>query len=76
MATEVAEKVRKTLTAAELIKILSEFPADTEVVLTLIQQDIEEIPSFELMGQEVRELRLPGDLSYTADPNVVAFCVW
>ncbi|MHC5195082.1 hypothetical protein ACYSUW_15105 [Pseudomonas frederiksbergensis] len=68
--------MKTTLTAGQLIKILSEYPESTKVVLTLTERDLREIEPFELMDEEVRELRLPGDRSYTADENVVAFCVW
>lgn len=65
--------MKKTLTAGELIKLLSQYPESAKVELSVTARDLKDNPPIDV---GLRVLRLPGDRSYDADENTVAFQVW
>lgn len=67
---------KKTLTKSELIQLLDKYPDNTEIVLTVTQEDLDNNPPVDVGGFSVRELRLPGDHSYDEQENCLALCVW
>jgi hypothetical protein len=68
--------MKKTLTKAELITLLEQYPDDAKIVLSVMESDLAKVEPVDVAGESVRELRLPGDRSYDADANVIALCVW
>lgn len=68
--------MKNTLTKAELIALLKQYPDDAKIVLSVMDSDLAKVEPVDIGGESVRELGLPGDRSYDADENVIALCVW
>ncbi|MEL7595361.1 hypothetical protein AADX40_15310 [Aeromonas veronii] len=70
------KEVKKTLTKAELITLLEQYPDDAKIVLSVMESDLAKVEPVDMAGESVREFGLPGDRTYDDDENVIALCVW